>query len=186
MGAYKPLLTIDGISMIRRVYDMMRTVGADPIVVVTGYRREDIERHLSGLPVTFVHNPDYSTTQQIDSLKLAFKVLDGQCQRILISPADVPLVRYETVDKLVAHEAPFIRPVYHGSAGHPVVMDSSLAEKIIGYTGEGGLRGAIENTGVAICNVAVEDRAVTMDNDTPQDFAKLIEWHKTLGADRDK
>ena len=38
MGAFKPMLQVDGQTMIRRVADMMRRAGAGPVAVVTGYR----------------------------------------------------------------------------------------------------------------------------------------------------
>jgi CTP:molybdopterin cytidylyltransferase MocA len=177
MGDYKPLMEIDGVSLIRRVYNEMHFAGADPIVVVTGYRHEDIEKHLSGLNVTFVHNPDYATTQQLDSLKLGIAELSGKCHRIMISPADVPLVETETIKRLTESGGDFVRPVYHGKAGHPVIFDSSLADYISGYNGEGGLRGAIESANILTVDVTVEDKGVTLDSDTPQDFETLLKWH---------
>lgn len=51
MGAFKPMLQVDGQTMIRRVADMMRRAGAGPVVVVTGYRGEQLERHLAGLDI---------------------------------------------------------------------------------------------------------------------------------------
>lgn len=179
MGHYKPLLCVDGISMIRHVYNSMRQTGADPIVIVTGYRREDIERHLAGLDITFVHNPDYAHTQQLDSLRLGLRALTGKCRRVLICPADVPLVAPETVAKLLKQEGAFIRPSYHGEKGHPVIMDAGLIGQVEAFRGEGGLRGAIESAHVSICDVPVEDRGTTLDNDTPQDFQQLLVWHHT-------
>lgn len=186
MGAYKPLMTIDGVSMIRHVYDGMRAAGADPVVVVTGHRREDIERHLSGLPVAFVHNPEYADSQQLDSLRLGLRALKGRCQRILISPADVPLVERDTVAKLLSCDGAFVRPVYCGQGGHPVVLDAALIPWIEAFSGDGGLRGAIESARVSVCDVPVEDRGVTLDNDTPQDFEALLQWHRAQEHEENK
>lgn len=177
MGAYKPLLSIDGVSMIRHVYNRMQAAGADPIVVVTGYRREDIERHLAGLPVTFVHNPEYASTQQLDSLRLGLRALKGKCRRILVSPADVPLAAQETLTELLRHGGAFVRPSYHGAGGHPVVLDETLIPLLEAFQGNGGLRGAIESARIPICDIPVEDMGVTLDNDTPRDFQRLLAWH---------
>ncbi|MCD8142107.1 MAG: nucleotidyltransferase family protein [Clostridiales bacterium] len=178
MGAYKPLLQIDGVSMIRHVYDAMFSAGAEPIVVVTGYRHEDIEAHLYGLPVAFVHNPEYAHTQQLDSLRLGLRALKGRCQRVLISPADVPLVSQETVDALLRETGDFIRPVYQGKPGHPVVLNMALLPELERYSGGGGLRGAIECSGAVIRDVAVPDGGIALDADTPQDFEALLRWHR--------
>ena len=92
MGAFKPMLPVDGQTMIRRVADMMRRAGADPILVVTGYRGEALERHLEGLNIRFIRNERYYSTQMLDSLVLGLERLGGETRRGLVSPADIPLV----------------------------------------------------------------------------------------------
>lgn len=92
MGAFKPMLPVDGQTMIRRVADMMRRAGADPILVVTGYRGEALERHLEGLNIRFIRNERYYSTQMLDSLVLGLERLEGETRRVLVSPADIPLV----------------------------------------------------------------------------------------------
>ncbi|MGM9522290.1 MAG: NTP transferase domain-containing protein [Oscillospiraceae bacterium] len=180
MGAFKPLLEVDGVSMIRRVVTSMQLVGASPIVIVTGHRHEEIEAHLEGLSVQFVHNPHYASTQQLDSLRLGLTALHEACDRILITPADVPLVLSETVEQLLsmAGGADFIRPVYKNMAGHPVIMSSKLTESVLCYQGPGGLRGAIESSGAKILDVPVDDPAVTLDSDTPEDYTRLLRFAK--------
>ena len=69
MEDFKPLLPIGGVSMIRRVVNLMQSAGTET-VVVTGYRHVELEVHLSGCGVRFVHNPDYRHTQMPDSLRL--------------------------------------------------------------------------------------------------------------------
>ena len=59
MGAFKPLLEVGGVSMVRRVVRLMRGAGADPILVVTGHRRRELEAHLRDGDVELIHNLDY-------------------------------------------------------------------------------------------------------------------------------
>ena len=58
MKQFKPLMMIDGKSMIRHVIDLMRGAGAETIVVVTGHNRARIEAHLANAGVLFAFNPD--------------------------------------------------------------------------------------------------------------------------------
>ena len=178
MGAFKPLLEIDGVSMVRCVIQLMRGAGANPVVVVTGHRRRELEEHLQGAGVELVHNPDYASTQQLDSLRLALARLEGRCGRLLVSPADIPLVRPETVEALLRTPGEFVRPVCRGRGGHPVLLSGDLIPALLRYDGPDGLRGAIQQSGCAVRNVEVEDGGVLMDNDTPEDFAKTLEWSK--------
>lgn len=178
MGDYKPLMDIDGRSMIGRVVDMMCEAGAKTIVVVTGHRREELEAHLENEQVEFVFNPEYATTQQLESLKLGLSALKGRCEQIMISPADVPLVSPETVKILMNLEGDFIRPLFHGEPGHPVFLKEDWISYIKNYDGPGGLKGAVEsNSEMKLVSLEVTDKGVILDNDTKEDLERLFRWH---------
>lgn len=178
MGAFKPLLEVGGVSMVRRVVRLMRGAGADPILVVTGHRRRELEAHLRDGDVELIHNLDYASTQQFDSLRLALARLEGRCDRVLVSPADIPLVEPETVKALLRTPGDFVRPVFRGCGGHPALLSAGLIPELLGYEGSDGLRGAIRKIGCAVQSVTVEDGGVLMDNDTPEDFSKTLEASK--------
>ncbi len=174
MGAFKPLLDIGGKSMAVWVTELLQSAGAEPVVVVTGHRREELERHLSGRGLQFVFNPDYACTQQMESLQLGLAALPEDCRRVLVTPADIPLVRPETVKRLLAAKGDFIRPRCGGRTGHPVVLSARWIPALLNCNGSGGLRGAIRDAGCAIEDVEVEDIGVLMDNDTPRDFSATL------------
>ncbi len=177
MGDFKPLLRINGQTMIQRVICMMRRCGASPIVIVTGHRHKALEAALAEeADVEFVFNPDYATTQQMDSLRLALIALRGRTERVMISPADVPLVCHATAAMLRDTEGDFVRPNWHGQYGHPVFIQAKWMDYLIAYDGPGGLRGAMENSGAPIRSLPVLDRGTVLDNDTPEDFRCLREW----------
>lgn len=179
MGEYKPLIDIEGRSMIGRVVDMMREAGAETIVIVTGYRHQDLEAHLKEEQVEFVFNPDYASTQQLESLKLGLWALEGRCEQIMISPADVPLVSPKTVQTLMQFEGDFIRPLFHGEPGHPVFLKADWIPYIKDYNGQGGLKGAVEsNARMQLVSLEVTDKGVILDNDTQEDLKRLLRWKK--------
>lgn len=176
MGEYKPLMKINGISMIRRIVNLMKEAGAEDIVVVTGYRKDDVVTHLADENVIFVHNEDFATTQQLDSLKLGLLQLHGRCNRVMISPVDVPLVKIETVKELLVLEGDFIRPLYQGEPGHPVILDAKWIDYIVNYNGQGGLKGAMESSDCVLISHEVKDEGVILDNDTKEDFGRLLRY----------
>ena len=178
MGEYKPLIDVDGRSMIGRVIDMMRNAGAERIVVVTGHRREELEAHLQKEAVEFVFNPDYATTQQLESLKLGLAALSKRCEQIMISPADVPLVHPDTVKALMELDGDFVRPLFDGAPGHPVFLKADWIPYIMSYDGPGGLKGAVEsNERMHLISLEVTDQGVVLDNDTKEDLERLFRWH---------
>lgn len=177
MGDYKPLIEIEGRSMIGHVIDGMRHAGIHTIVVVTGYRQDEIKEQLKAEGVEFVYNPDYAVTQQLDSLKLGLSVLKGRCRKVMISPADVPLVSEETIELLLRQEGDFIRPLFHGEPGHPVMLKAEWIPYILEYKGPAGLKGAVEsNPKMRIINMEVTDKGVILDNDTKEDLKHLMQW----------
>lgn len=176
MKQFKPLMEINGKSMVRHVVDLMRGAGAETIAVVTGHNRELMEAHLKDAGVLFAFNPDYAHTQQLESLRIGLAALSGCADRILISPADVPLVSQKTVQALLALKGDFVRPMYHGEAGHPVVLDASLIPMLMHYEGPGGLRGAVESSPCTLIELNVTDKGTILDNDTPEDFERLREF----------
>ena len=89
MGSFKPLLEIDGQTMAQRVADTMLEAGADPVVMVTGYKGDCLKDHLADKRITFVHNERYYNTQMLDSLLLGLEALPVDTKRVLVAPADV-------------------------------------------------------------------------------------------------
>ena len=178
MGNFKPMLTVDGQTMIRRVVFSMQEAGADPIVVVTGYKHPVLVEHLADTSVTFVHNERYYETQMLDSLLLGLSALPPGIERVLIAPADIPLVKQETIQMLLSAEGAFVRPTYQGTPGHPVVMDRRLHEQLRTFQGSGGLRGAIACSGVVPVDIPVEDFGTTLDGDTRDEYARLLSYRR--------
>lgn len=177
MGSYKPLMNVDGQSMIRHVVNMMKEAGASVIVVVTGYRREELETHLADADVEFAYNPEFAVTQQLESLRIGLLKLQNRCERIMISPADVPIVHPDTVQSLLAQTGDFIRPLYRKEPGHPVILKNDWIPYVLQYHGPGGLKGAMESSNCVLRDFEVTDMGVILDNDTQQDFERLILWH---------
>lgn len=184
MGVFKPTLPVGGQSMIRRVADMMGRSGASPIVVVTGFRGEELERHLEGLDLRFVRNERYYETQMLDSLLLGLERLPADTRRVLVSPADIPLVAPETVDALLAAEGEFVRPLFRDRPGHPVVLSRSILPALKSFRGEGGLRGAVMALGIPVTDVPVEDRGTLLDCDTQEEYDALLRVCRETQADR--
>lgn len=178
MGKFKPLLYVDGKTMIQRVVEMMQSAGASPVIVVAGYQAELLERHLGGMEVQLVRNPRYYETQMLDSLLLGLGRLSPEVQRVMVSPADIPLVKPETVRALLRADGPFIRPVCGGTPGHPVILSTSILRELKTYTGKDGLNGAVSALNIPITEVEVADRGTALDSDTRDEYAALLKYRR--------
>ena len=176
-GKFKPLLSIGAISIAQRVVATFRQAGVARIVVVTGYRAEELEWHLARSGVEFIRNEDYERTQMFDSALLGLGYLSGKCSRVLFTPVDIPLFTSSTVEALLSSGAELACPVCNGERGHPLLMSGDVLEQILSDSGEGGLHGAVSRCGVPVTEVEVCDPGILLDADTPEDYAGLLEIH---------
>ena len=112
MERFKPMLPVGEDTMIRRTVRMMQQAGAEPIVVVTGYKSDVLRQHLDGMGLVFLNNEHYASTQMFDSFKIGLEYLLPRCERLLFSPGDVPTVQIDTVRRLLEYDAQVVRPVY--------------------------------------------------------------------------
>jgi CTP:molybdopterin cytidylyltransferase MocA len=178
MGDFKPLLPIGSVSIVRRVIGSLQSAGIKRILLVTGYRGEELELHVQDLGVVCLRNPAYRDTQMFDSIRIGLAAVAGSCSRILFSPVDVPLFSADTVRRLLATEADLAVPVSGGRRGHPVMISASLIPPLLADGGEGGMRGALTRAGAAETLVECPDAGMLRDADTPEDYRALLRYYE--------
>ena len=144
MGEFKPLLPYKGTTMIRYLAELFLKAGADPVVVVTGFRGTELQEHLGDLNVMFVENSEYAATEMFDSIKMGLKALLGKCEQAVFAPVDVPDLSLELIKRVMSAEGQIVRPVHHGRPGHPVAVDAALIPLLCEYNGDRGFRVALE------------------------------------------
>ncbi len=181
MGAFKPMLPFGNSTISLHIVTMLKEMGIDPIVVVTGYRGDELQQHLSYTGVRFVKNERYQETQMFDSVQLGIHAASGDCERLMILPMDLPAIMSDTIRQQLMIDAPIIRTVCHGEAGHPVMLWSQVAEELCGYEGPGGLRAAIKHSGITVTDLEVEDEGIYRDMDTREQYEELLDWNYRRG-----
>ena len=181
MEAFKPMLPFGRSTISIHIVTMLKDMGIAPIVVVTGYRGDELQQHLSFTGVRFIKNERFRETQMFDSVRLGIGAVCKDCERLMILPVDLPAIMPDTIRQQMMIDAPIIRTTCHGEPGHPVMLWSQVAEMLCGYQGDGGLRGAIEHSGIAITNLEVEDEGIYRDMDTREQYQELLDWNYQRG-----
>lgn len=179
MGDFKPMLNIGSISISQRIVATLKQAGVGRIAVVTGYNADALERHLAQSGVVFLRNENYRATHMFDSARIGLEYMSGKCQKLLFTPVDVPLFTAATVEALISSGCELACPVCGGERGHPILMSSAVAKKLISDGGEGGLQGAIGRCGTAETLVSVDDPGILRDADTPEDYKALLDYHNS-------
>ena len=177
MGAFKPMLPFGGDTISRQVVSTLLQLGVDPVVVVTGFRANELEEHLRPLGVRFVRNERYRETQMFDCVKLGMEAAVRECGRVMVMPMDIPAVRPDTIAGLLNMDAEVVYPVCRGIPGHPLVMERRIAAAVCGDNGDGGLWEAVKRTKAVILELETKDEGILKDVDTQREYRDLIQWN---------
>ena len=174
MGAFKPLLPLGESTLISTVITAFRRAGADPIVLITGHRAEELEAHVAGTGVHCIRNENYRTTDMFASAAIGMAHIRDKCDQFFFTPGDVPLFSDATLHTLLTCGAPLCKPVCGGKDGHPILIRCNLVDAILRSGGEGGLKGALDRCSTEMVSVPVDDTGTLYDADTPEAYRKLL------------
>lgn len=181
MGDFKPLLPFGKECVARHLTQMLARTGVSPVVMVTGYRGEELKQQLKDTDIIFIQNRQYASTEMLDSLKLGFEAIKGQCSEVLVMPVDVPAVTEETVKKIIDADSPIVRTKCAGRRGHPVKLSSVMMEAVLSYQGEQGLKGFLKSCSDLILDVEVADEGSFVDADTKEEYRRLLQLEGSRG-----
>lgn len=172
----KPLMKLGKTTMIQKEIDTLRQAGVTPIVVVTGYQAEELERHIAHRGAVCVRNKKYETSQMFDSICLGLKRIGKKTEQVLLFPADVPMISVNTIRQMKESDADLAVPAYQGQSGHPVLLSREIIPSILSYHGDRGLKGAMEASGREIRCIELDDPGVLMNTNTEEDYADLLRY----------
>lgn len=182
MKDFKPLLPIGDRAIIELCINNFLLVGVEKIVVVTGYRSDDIIKKLTSYNINFVNNINYSTTHMFDSVVLGLNEIKSKVDLVFISPSDSPFVQQFTLKAMIEEmnnkNICLLQPSFEGENGHPLLLNKSGIEKVLSHDGKLGLQGAIAKMKDNIFNKPFVDPGLILDADTLDDYEKLLKFNK--------
>ena len=174
---FEPLQTLGTITLAERTIATLRHAGIVQIAVVTGYKADELEHQLARYDVMFFRNLNYARSEMIDSYRIGISYLLDKCDRILLSPCDIPFFTAKTIRSLLDEEGDYIQPAYDGRPGHPIILSSRLASRIIDYRGEGGLAGAFAEYGIRPVTVDVDDSGILLEYADVYKNTEMLQRH---------
>lgn len=180
----KLLLEIDGTPMVRRVVETALAAGLDPVVVVVGYRGDEVRQTLAGLPVTCAENqrPEAGLSS---SLRTGIDAIAGAgrnrtnaaaVEGAVVLLGDMPWVEARHISALLDEFDPtagfsICVPVHEGRRGNPVLWDARFFSEMAALDGDVGARALLERHAAVVHEVPVDDAGVLRDVDTPDEHA---------------
>ena len=144
----------------------------EPVIVVTGHQREEVETALAGLPVRLVHNPDFAEGLGT-SLKAGIAAVPADADGAIVCLGDMPQVDAALIDRLIAAFDPergalVVVPTFEGKRGNPVLWSRRFFPDLMAIEGDVGARHLIGRYSEAVAEVPVEGKAALVDVDTPE------------------
>jgi CTP:molybdopterin cytidylyltransferase MocA len=173
-GSQKLLLDIDGVPMVRHVFEAASEGGCHQTVVV--YAEEDVRRAIDGR-AELVYNAKASTGMA-SSLQAGLRAMRHEIEGAMVLLGDQPLVGSRTVATLLrAWRREGSRPAVAVSSesdgwSPPVILARALWEELFKLKGDAGARQVLHGRPEILDVVPAPGRSD--DIDTPDDYAKIV------------
>lgn len=167
-AANKLLAEWKGQPMLRAVVEAALATELDPVIVVTGHERGEVEAALAGLDVQFAHNRDFASGQA-SSVKAGIAAVPQWCDGAMILLGDMPRVCPGEINALAdafGGEDAIVVPQFGGQRGNPVIFGRAHFTGLEGLKGDKGARDLLSGPGVTL--VEMDSDAVLKDIDTPE------------------
>ncbi|MCM2476967.1 NTP transferase domain-containing protein [Rhizobium sp. CG5] len=171
-SGHKLLAEFDGVPLVRRVAEIAAAASPNGLVVVTGYRGEEIAAALDGLDLTIRPNPDYASGMA-SSLRAGLSdPLAVEADGVLVMLADMPGVITPDLRLLMATfrragGRAIVRAVADGKRGNPVILPRTTFAAVLKLEGDIGARHIVETSGLDVIDVEI-GAAAHIDVDTPE------------------
>ncbi|MDI7863296.1 molybdopterin-binding/glycosyltransferase family 2 protein [Rhizobiaceae bacterium n13] len=169
-SGHKLLAAFEGVPLVRRSAEIAARSGASPVVVVTGYRGEQIAAQLDGLDITVVHNADCASGMA--SSLIAGVLAAGDVDGVLVMLADMPGVTSDNLKAMIdafrrSGGKAVVRASAGGRRGNPVILPRATFDAVMRLEGDVGARAIIETCGLPVVDVEIGE-AARLDVDTPE------------------
>lgn len=176
MMSFKPLLPLAGSTVIERVIRVFFQAGIRDVVVVAGYRAEELQPIVERTDAVFVLNQMFEQGMST-SICAGIQALPQEAEASFLLPVDIPLVRASTIRQLVAalgtSGKQIIYPLFQDERGHPPLIALSLLKELLSDGLSTPFCSLLERHENKVCDVQVCDEAIHLDMDTPADYARI-------------
>jgi molybdenum cofactor cytidylyltransferase len=170
MGKLKQLMPLGDSTILEQTLNNLLGSKAAEVVVVLGYKAEDIMKRLSGRPVKIVVNPLYRKGMG-SSIAAGLRFVDSQARAVMLVLGDQPYVDSPTIDRLLdafgSNKKGIIIPTYKKKRGHPLIFARNYKAQLSKLTGDVGGREIIRENPKDVLEVPVNCEGVVIDIDTP-------------------
>jgi len=174
MGELKQLMPFgQNTTIVEQAIDNLLSAAVNEVIVVVGYRAEEVIKSIVGKPVKIAINPNYRQGMST-SIIAGLNLVDSRAQAVMLTLGDQPLINSQTVNRLIEefhnHDRGIAIPTYQGRRGHPIIFAIKYKEKLLELKGDIGGRQIVKDHPDDILEVAVNAGGIITDIDTISDY----------------
>ena len=150
--------------------------GVDEVIVVLGYKSDEIHREIRRLKCRVMLNARYHAGRA-GSLRIGARAVDRDAEAIVILNVDQPCSGEQVRRLLAAHDSSraATRPASGEQHGHPIVVSGWLRPELLeAVEGEQGLRGILRRHEGEIADIPADELSF-VDLDTPEEYRQALE-----------
>jgi len=169
LGKPKQLMPFGQVTILEQAINNLLSSAVNEVVVVAGYRAEEVMRVLASKPVKLVTNPDYKDGMS-KSIIAGLNSVASQAHAVMIALGDQPLIDSQTINRLIEefcrHDKGIAIPTYRGGRGHPIIFAMKYRGELLELKGDIGGRQIIKNHPEDVLEVTVSCEGICIDIDT--------------------
>jgi len=174
MGELKQLMPFgQNTTIVEQAIDNLLSAAVNEVIVVVGYRAEEVIKSIVGKPVKIAINPNYRQGMST-SIIAGLNLVDSRAQAVMLTLGDQPLINSQTINRLIEefhnHDRGIAIPTYQGRRGHPIIFAIKYKEKLLELKGDIGGRQIVKDHPDDILEVAVNAGGIITDIDTISDY----------------
>ncbi len=177
MGKPKQLMPFGRSTILEQTVDNLLSSKITEIIVVVGYKAEEMIKTIASRPVKIAVNLMYQLGMST-SIVTGLNLINAKTQAVMLALADQPLVDSKTINQLIEeffnHNKGIAVPAYQGTRGHPVIFSIKYKKELLGLTGDIGGKQVINQHPGDILEVSVDSESINLDIDNINDYQSLL------------
>ena len=177
MGELKQLMPFGQSTIVEQAIDNLLGSAVNEVIVVVGYKAEDVIKAIARKSIKLAINPDYEHGMST-SIIAGLNVVHSRVQGVMLALGDQPLVTSQTINRLIEefrnHDKGIAIPTYQGRRGHPIIFAIKYEEQLLRLKGDVGGRQIIQDHPNDVLEVAVNAESIIADFDTTSDYQSRL------------
>ena len=176
MGEPKQLMMYKNKTFLQNIIGEAKNARLEPLICVTGYQSDLVEKSISSLEITIVYNEDWREGMGKGISAGIKQLMLSDVDSVILAVSDQPYVSsdlFETMKSLKEKSGKgIVASSYAGTLGTPVLFGKNYFEQLKSLNGNQGAKNIVKLNMHDVCTVEFEKGNI--DIDTKEDYEYLI------------